>query len=727
MSALPLGRRGLLGAGLVFGFGFPGLDEAGAQPAEFALSAWVRIAPDGTVTIQAPAPEMGQATNTALPLILAEELDADWSRVRIETAPVRPVFDHPVFRSQFVVASLSTRGYWMPLRIAGAQARRVLLDAAAARWGVPVEQLSTEPGVVVHAASGRRLGYGEIAAFATLPATLPEIAPAALKPVSAFRLIGRDVPRHDVPGKSSGGEVYAADIRLPGLLHATVARAPGPGARPVSHNGEALLQRPGITHVLPLENGVAIVGERIEAVLAARQALNVQWSPGAGAAHDSDAALTSFLEAARDPGVAAVTTARTGEAAAAIAAAPRTHSAEFTTDYVYHAQMEPLACVASVTAGAVEIWVGTQWPSQVRDEAARLTGLPAAQVKVNMLPMGGGFGRRAHIDYAVEAVRIAQATGRPVKVMATREDDMANAHVRPMTAHRIDVGLDAEGRVLGWRHRFAADLVVPALYGQARLDAQRGVDHIVAYHANVSSYDVPAHLAEHVYRDHGVRTAPWRGIGAGPNAFAIEAVIDDLARLAGTDPVAYRLALLKDVRAKAVIEAAAAMAGWGRPREGTSQGTTLGIAFARLGLPQLGEAMAATVVEVALDRASGRIRVPRMWCAADIGLPVQPRNAARQVEGSLLWGLSSALTERLTFKGGAVVEKNFGDYEILRASDTPEVEVRIIRSGETPLPAGELGLGTVAPAISNAVLAATGKRLHAMPFNTGRVLAALRA
>jgi isoquinoline 1-oxidoreductase beta subunit len=667
---------------------------------------------------------MGQAVNTALPLILAEELDADWARVQIETAPVRPAFDHPVFRSQFVVASLSTRGYWMPLRVAGAQARRVLLDAVAARWNVPVGELSTEPGVVVHAASGRRIGYGEVAAFATVPATLPEIAPAQLKPVSAFRLVGRDVARHDVPAKSRGAAIYAADMRLPGMLHATVARAPGPGAGPLAHNGEALLRRPGVTHVLPLEGGVAIVGERIEAVLVAREALEVRWSPGRGAGHDSEAALASFLQAARDPAVAGTTTARTGEAAAAIAGAPRTHSAEFTTDYVYHAQMEPLSCVASVTPDAVEVWVGTQWPSLVRDEAAKLAGVAPDRVTVHMLPMGGGFGRRAHVDYAVEAVRIAQAVGRPVKVMATRRDDIANAHVRPMTAHRIDVGLDAAGRILGWRHRFAAEMVVPALYGQARLDAQRGVDHIVAYHANVASYDVPAHLAEHVVRDHGVRTAPWRGIGAGPNAFAIEAVVDDLARLAGADPVAYRLALLKDARARAVVESAAAMAGWGRPREGN---TTLGIAFARLGVPQLGEAMAATVVEVSLDRASGRISVPRMWCAADVGLPVQPRNAARQVEGSLLWGLSSALLERLTFKEGAVVQENFHDYEILRASATPEVEVRILRSGETPLPTGELGLGTVAPAISNAVLAATGRRLHAMPFHPGRVLEALRA
>lgn len=725
-DAITLSRRGLLGTGLAFTFAFagPGTADAQSVPSGPAtLNAYVRIAPDGTITIQAPVPEMGQASNTALPLIVAEELDADWSKVRIETAPVRPAYDSPVFRSQFVVASLSVRGYWMPLRIAGAQARRVLLDAVAARWGVPMDQLTTEPSVVVHAASGRRIGYGEVAAFATVPATLPEIAPAALKPVSAFRLVGRDVPRFDVPAKATGQAVFAIDVRLPGMLHATVARSPGLGARPLTHNGAALLARPGITHVLPLDQGVAIVGERVEAVLAARRELAVTWSPGEGATHSSEPALASYLADARDTAKAGVTVVRNGEAAQAIAGAARVHTAEFTSDYVYHAQMEPLTCVAHVTADAVEVWAGTQWPSLVRDEAAKIAGIPADRVKVNMLTMGGGFGRRAAIDYAIEAVTIAKAVGRPVKVMATREDDIANAHVRPMTAHRIDVGLDAAGKITGWRHRLAADLVVPMLYGRARLDAQRGVDHIVTYHANVAHYDVPAALTEHVYREHGVRTAPWRGIGAGPNAFAVEAVIDDLARQANADPLAYRLALLKDARARAVLEAAGAMAEWGRRREGTS----LGIGFAKLGLPQLGEALSATVAEVAVDRANGQIRVLRLWCAADIGLPVQPRNAMRQIEASLLWGVSSALTERLTFRDGAVEQTNFSDYEVLRASDTPQVQVRLIRSGEMPLPAAELGLGTVAPAISNAVLAATGRRLSAMPFTRDRVRAALGA
>lgn len=720
-SGTTLTRRGVLAGGLAFTFAFTAGEDVAALPGTGPLNAYVAIAPDGTITIQAPAPEMGQGTNTALPLIVAEELDADWEKVRIETAPVRAAYDSPIFRSQFVVASLSVRGYWMPLRMAGAQARRVLLDAVAARWGVPVEELSTEPSTVVHPASGRRMTYGEVASFARAPATLPEITPAVLKPVSAFRLVGRDVARFDVPAKARGETLFAIDVRRPGMLHATVARSPGLGARPLSHNGAALLQRPGITHVLPLDQGVAIVGERVEAVLAARRELTVQWSPGEGAAHDSEAALASYLEDVRDAAKPGVQVVRTGEPEQALAGAARVHSAEFTSDYVYHGQMEPLTCVASITEAGAEIWAGTQWPSLVRDEAARILGIPAERVMVHMLTMGGGFGRRAAIDYAVEAVQVARAVGRPVKVMATREDDMANAHVRPMTAHRIEVGLDAAGRITAWRHRLASDLVVPQLYGRARLEAQRGVDHIVTYHANVAHYDVPATLTQHLYREHGVRTAPWRGIGAGPNAFAVEAVVDDLARQSQTDPLAYRLALLRDARARAVVEAVGAMAEWSRAREGTH----LGIGFAKLGLPQLGEALAATVAEVALDAASGRLRVLRLWCAADVGLAVQPRNAMRQIESSLLWGVSSALTERLTLRDGAVQQSNFTDYEMLRAPETPEVQLRLVGGGEVPLPVAELGLGTVAPAISNAVLAATGKRLAALPFTPERVRAAL--
>jgi len=719
-------RRAVIagGAGLTIAFAISAEPNAQtAAPAPGRLNAYVSIAPDGAITIMAPAPEMGQATNTTLPLIIAEELDADWRHVSIRTAPVAAAYDHPVFRSQFVVASLTTRAYWMPIRTAGAQARRVLLDAVAERWNVPVGELTTEPSVLIHAASNRRIGYGDIAAFAAVPEKLPEIKPADLKPVSSFRLIGKDVARWDVPAKSSGRQTYAIDVRIPGMVHGVIARSPVMGATAKSHNGDELKARHGATHVIALAQGVAVVADRIEQALAARAALKVEWNDAPGSRYDSREGLRAFQAAVRDPERKAVVGRKTGDAEDALKAAAKVITGEFSTDYVAHAQMEPLNAVASVTAEGVEIWVGTQWPTRVRDDAAKIAGVAPDKVKVNMMPMGGGFGRRAHTEYANEAVEISKAVGKPVKLIATREDDMANSHVRPMTAHKIDVALDAAGKPMGWKHRIAADLVVPNLYGAARMDAQKGVDHIVMAHADIPYYDIPAHLAEHIYQDHGVRTAAWRGIGAGPNAFAIEAMIDMLAREAGEDPLAYRLAMLKDPRAKAVVQAAADMAEWPRKRDGAA----LGIAFSRLGVLQLGESFSAVVVEAKTDPASGRIAIGAIWCAADVGLPVQPRNIVQQVQGSLIWGLSSAIGERATFKDGAVEQSNYTDYRVMRISEMPRIEVRVMRSGDIPLPVGELGLAAVTPAISNAVATLTGKRLLNAPFTPERVQATLRA
>jgi isoquinoline 1-oxidoreductase subunit beta len=717
-------RRAVLAgsAGLTFAFAFGAETQAqnAAQPVG-KLNAYVTILPDGGITIMAPAPEMGQATNTTLPLIIAEELDADWRRVWVLTAPVNPAFDHPVFRSQFVVASLTTRAYWMPLRTAGAQARRVLLDAVAERWKVPVMELTTEPSMVVHAASNRKISYGDVVAFAMAPEKLPEIKPTDLKPVANFRLIGKDVDRWDVPAKSSGRTTFAIDVKVPGMAHGVMARAPVMGATVKSHNGDDLKKLPGVTHVLPMPAGIAIVANRIEQALAARAALKVEWNAAPGSGFNSDAGLATFQAAARDPAAKAVVGRKTGEAEDAIKAAAKVISGEYSTDHAAHAQMEPLNAAASVTPEGVEVWVGTQWPSRVRDDAAKIASVTPDKVKVNMLPMGGGFGRRAHTEYANEAVEVSKAVGKPVKLISTREDDMANSHMRPMTAHRIDVGLDAAGKVTGWKHRIAADLVVPNLYGMARLDAQKGVDHIVMAHADVPNYDVPNHLADHVYQEPGVRTAAWRGIGAGPNAFAIESMIDELAANAGQDPLAFRLAFLKDARAKAVVQAAAEMAEWSRKREGAA----LGLAFSRLGVPQLGESLSAVVVEATVDRAAGKIRIAKVWCAADVGLPVQPRNIVHQVQGSIVWGLSSALTERATFRNGAVEQTNYTDYRVMRLSEMPEIQVRVIRSGDIPMPVGELGLGAVTPAIANAVAALTGKRLRNAPFTEARVKAAL--
>ncbi len=456
-------------------------------------------------------------------------------------------------------------------------------------------------------------------------------------------------------------------------------------------------------------------------MFAARGKLKAEWREAPGSKVNSTANLHEYLAHVRDPARKGVVGRTSGDANAAIAGAAKVHASEFTNDYVYHAQMEPHVCVASVTSNGVELWTGTQWQTRAVAEAAKAAGVGTDKVMLHQMQMGGSFGRNIFVEYVIDAVNLSKAAGKPVKMIQSRADDVMQGRFRPMYAQRIEVGLDAGGKVVGWRHRIAADTVVPYLYGQARMDAQKGIDHIVFAGADVPHYDVPAHVADHIYEERGVRTAPWRGIGAGATNFAIEAVIDELAQLAGQDPLAYRVALLKDPRAKRVVETAAKMADWSRKRDGTA----LGISFGKLGLPPIGFSLIGTVAEVSLDRASGKIRCHNLWCAADVGLPVQPRNVVAQVESSLIFALGSALKERITIQDGVVQQSNFHDYEILRMSEIPQIAVEVIRSGDIPLPVGELGIPGVVPAVSNAVFALTGRRLRNAPFTPNRVKAAL--
>lgn len=696
-------------------------DSAALASTPGRLNAYVTIATDGTITVMMPAPEMGQGVNTTLPLIIAEELDADWSKVKVVQAPIDPAYNHPIFKGQYQVASLTTRGYWMPLRIAGAQARRVLLDAVAERWNVPVAELVTEPSMIVHPGSNRKIGYGEVAAFAKAPEKLPEIKPENLKPVAQFRLIGKDVPRIDIAEKSSGEMQYASDVQVPGMLYGTLVTGPAHGAKPNSVNRDELKKQPGIVDVVSFDHGVGIVAETVPALFAARNKLKVEWSEAKGSKHNSEKDLQEFLAHVRDPNMKGVPVRPTGDANAAIAGAAKVVSGEFTSDYVYHAQMEPLACVASVTADGVEVWAGTQWPTRSRSDAAKVAGVAPEKVKVHVMQMGGGFGRRAYVDYVTDAVMLSKAAGKPVKMIRMREDDLRTGYFRPMTAQKIDVGLDASGKVVGWRHRVAAEPVYPLIYGQARLDNDKGIDIIVMYGADVGFYDVPASLTEHIYEPRGARTAAWRGIGAGYTHFAIEAMIDELAKEAGKDPLEYRLAMLKDPRAKKVVGRAAELADWGRKRDGRA----LGVAFNKLGLPPVGFSMTGTVAEISVDRPSGKINVHNLWLVADPGLPVQPGNLTAQLESAMIYSLGAALRERISIKDGQVEQSNFHDYELTRMSEVPEMKIELVRSGDMPLPVGELGIGGTAPAIANAFFALTGKRLRGIPFTPDRVKQAL--
>ncbi len=723
-SATAVSRRGFMQgtAGLTFAFAVGGTSETAAQGAGGRLNAYVTINPSGGITIMMPAPEMGQGVNTTQPQIVAEELDADWSKVTVQQSPVNAAYNHPVFRAQYQVASLTTRGYWMPLRTAGAQARRVLVDAAAQRWGVPASELTTEPSMVVHAASGRKLSYGEIAGFAQVPEKLPEIKPEDLKPVDKFRLLGSaNVPRIDMADKSSGKQIYAIDVQVPDMLYGTVAWAPVRDAKPTSFNRDEIKAQRGIVDVIALDEGIGIVGRTVEDVFAARRKLKAQWSDAPGARVDSAKEAQEYLAHLRDPNRKGVVVREAGDANAAIAGAAKVLTGEYTSDYVYHAQLEPMCCTASVTPAGVEVWAGTQWPTKSAEEAAKAAGVTPDKVKFHTLQMGGGYGRRAFVEYVTDAVLLSKAVGKPVKMILSREDDVQNARMRPLTAQKIDVGLDASGKIIGWRHRLAAEPVTDYVYDKARLEAQKGNDIIVVAGADVPFYDVPAFVTDHVYEARGVRVAAWRGIGAGYTNFAVEGMIDELAQQAGKDPLEYRMALLKDARARKVIERVAQLSEWGRRREGRA----LGIAFNKLGLPPVGFSMTGTVAEISLDRASGQIRVHNLWCVADVGLPLQPDNTAAQIEGSLVFSVSAALKEQITLKNGAVQESNYHDYPVLRMSESPDIKVEILGSGPVPLPVGELSIGGTAPAIAGAFFALTGKRLRDLPMSPERVKKAL--
>jgi len=720
-------RRRFMGAGsgLAFAFAFGGGALAETQPAKTAaprgrLNAYVTVAPDGRITIQSPASEMGQGVLTALPLIVAEELDADWSKVTVEQSPIHADYDHPIFKSQYVVASLTVFGYWTPLRVAGAQARRVLIDAAAEKWKVPAAELTTEPGMVVHEKSKRKMSYGQIAAFAAAPATMPKIDPQKdLKPADKYRLLGKDVARVDTASKTNGRAKYGIDAMVPGMVYATVMRAPVRGSGPASFNADAVKKVKGITDVIALDEGVAVVGTTFEAVVKGRRELKAAWKTGQpGDGFDSAKELETYLAHARDLNRKGEVWRTKGDPAGAIAGAAKTLSREYLNDPVYHAQLEPMNSTAWVKGDTAEIWVGTQAPTRTALDVAKAIGTTPDKVKVHQHLLGGGYGRRAFVEPSIDAARISKAIGKPVKLILMREDDVASGNYRPMTAQKIDVGLDAEGKIVGWRHRVAGESVADYLYGAGRLKASNNKDLIFINGAETPHYAIDNHVSEHVFEPDRTRVGAWRGIGAGYTKFAIESTIDEVAHERKMDPLALRLSLITNPRVKRVVEKAAEMAEWSKKRDGTALGFALGEYLASL---------AAAVAEISVNRETGQIRVHNYWVAVDAGLPLQPGNIAAQVEGAIVFGLSAALKERITISAGATTQTNFHDYQVLRMAEAPEIKVEVLRSGNTPTHVGELGVPTTAPAVGNAFFALTGKRLTHMPFTPERVLAALKA
>jgi isoquinoline 1-oxidoreductase subunit beta len=717
-------------AGLTFAFIADGISAFAATPAAAsegkALSPWVGIAADGTISIMAPATEMGQGSGTSLPLIVAEELDADWTKVKIVPAPVmEKIYGNPGFGGMMYTAgSNAVKSYYMPLRTFGAQVRRVLLDNAAKHWSVPVAELTTEPSTVVHAKSNRRISYGEIAGFADVPAQAPEIKLSDLKQASAFRLIGKDVLRAELPNKVNGTAQYSIDVQVPGMIYGAVLRSPVEGGTPETFDEAKVQNVKGVLDVVRLPYGVGVLASTPWAAFdgKAEVELSIKWNrTGTAWGFDSDKGMQAFAADARNLSVPVTNDwFKQGDAEAALKDAPTVLEAEYRCDYAYHAQMEPLNATASVSPDgqSAEVWCGTQSQTMALDAAAKTLGIPREKVKLNYMLLGGGFGRRGHRDeeFIVDAVLLSKHAQKPVKVLWTREDDVHNGRLRPITAHYLRAALDSSGKIVGWHQRIAGDRVTP-YQDPVRYEIAKHKDFILMLGVEMKSYDIANQYCGLVYRDTGVRTSSLRGIGFTANKFVSEAFMDEIALKRGIDPVALRLELLQHTpRGQAVVRRVAEMADWGKKRAGRG----MGCAFI-----DYSDSLVGAVADISVDRASGRIKVHNFWCTIDCGRAVQPDNVVAQTESSIVYGLGMALTELITVKDGTIEQSNFYDYQVMRMNDMPEMHIEVLSTDNPPTGAGQMATPVVAPAINSAFAALTGVRLRETPMTVDRVKQAL--
>jgi isoquinoline 1-oxidoreductase beta subunit len=671
--------------GVLIGFTLHARQESGHPPAPqpkaqpFRPNVWLRIAPENTVTVIVGRSEMGQGVLTGLAMVVAEELDADWSHVRAQQAPAETKYGN-----QRTTGSASVSGSFDALRVAGARARALLIEAAARLWGVDASTCRTESGVVLHPPSGRRLTYGQLAGSAaafpggTTEAALPTI-PAPLKTPSQFRLIGTRLPRLDTPAKVDGSAVFGLDVRIADMLFATVARCPVPGGTVARFDATRAQTVPGVRQILQIPSGVAVVADHTWAAMAGRGALDVTWNDGTNAALSSPAIRQQLAAQVPLP--------------AAMPGAAHMVEASYETPYQAHVPMEPLNCTVRLQHGRCEVWTGTQDPQGAQAAAADASGVPVEQVSVQV-PLGGGaFGRRASADFVTEALTVAKAVGQPVQVVWTREDDLQHGYYGPASSHRLRATLDGAGKLRSWQHGVAAQSI-----GSGAAAGAQPPYAIPSVH--VSGADVSL----------GVPVTIWRGAEFTYSTFAIESFLDEVAATAGADPYQFRRGLLDATpRLKAVVDLAASKAGWGAalpPGWGRGMAACL---YANT------NTFVAEVAEVAVTR-DGTVQVQRVVCAVDCGIVINPTLAEAQIEGSIVQGLSNTLKGEITFASGRVQQHNVDDYPLLRLNEMPTVEVYFVPSTERPSGLGEPALPPLAPAVANAIYVATGRRVRRLPI-----------
>jgi len=692
--------------GLLIGFHFPGVSKlASAQQSSantFMPNAFVRIGTDERITVIVNHSEMGQGVYTSLPMLLAEELDADWTKVGYESAPVDPKYNHPAFGMQMTGGSSSVWSGLEQFRQAGAAARAMLIAAAAQQWNVDASTCRTDSGAVLNGSS-RKLTYGHLASAAA-KLTPPEHV--QLKDPKTFKLIGKPIKRLDTPEKLNGKAEFGIDVKLPGMLTAVIVRPPIFGAKMKSFDDSRTRSIPGVRKVVAVPSGVAVIADTFWQAKTGRDALRVEWDEGSMQSFDTGKMMQDFRERVKSPGTSV---RNDGDAAAALANATKKIEAVYEVPYLSHLMMEPLNCTVDLRTDSCEVWTGSQFQTIDRANAAKIAGLPPEKVQLHTTFLGGGFGRRANpqSDFVVEAVHVAKAVGAPVKVIWTREDDMAGGWYRPAFLHAIEGGVDASGNAVGWRSRLVGQSIMAGTPFAAMMMKGKDYDPASVEGVDDLPYAIPNVAVESHQAEINVPVQWWRSVGHSHTAFAVECFIDELAALAGKDPYQFRRALLqKKPRHLGVLNLAAEKARWDRPLpKGVGRGIAVHFAFG---------SYAASVAEVSVTE--GKVRVHRMVCAIDCGQYVNPGIIKAQTEGGAIFGASAALYQELTFESGRLQQTNFHTFPVMRINECPEIETHIVESNEKSGGIGEPGVPCAAPAIANAVFAVTGKRVRRLPI-----------